>query len=130
MDPKFQFQSWIYSTVLEVISSGLSKPSVQIMLWIGVRQFSRTASKLASAAALRKPVPVSLRPATQEWVDSIYYTNPIDPTEPTFNKILIANRGEIAVRVIRTARKMGIKTVAVYSTADSRSVRLYFLRIV
>ena len=36
-------------------------------------------------------------------------------------KILIANRGEIACRVIRTAQKMGIKTVAVYSDADARS---------
>ena len=38
-----------------------------------------------------------------------------------FSKILIANRGEIACRVIRTAKKMGIKTVAVYSDADARS---------
>ena len=38
-----------------------------------------------------------------------------------FKKILIANRGEIALRVIRTAREMGIKTVVVYSQADEHS---------
>jgi len=37
-------------------------------------------------------------------------------------KILIANRGEIACRVIKTARKMGIKTVAVYSDADKNAL--------
>ena len=41
-----------------------------------------------------------------------------------FNKILIANRGEIACRVIKTARRMGIKTVAVYSDADSNAMHV------
>ncbi|MDG1053493.1 MAG: acetyl-CoA carboxylase biotin carboxylase subunit [Flavobacteriaceae bacterium] len=43
-----------------------------------------------------------------------------------FKKILIANRGEIAMRIIRTCKEMGIKSVAVYSTADAESLHVKF----
>ena len=58
---------------------------------------------------------------TEPW-EEIYKTAPIDHNEKTFEKILVANRGEIACRIIRTARKMGIKTVAVHSVADANSL--------
>jgi 3-methylcrotonyl-CoA carboxylase alpha subunit len=45
-------------------------------------------------------------------------------TEQMFSKILIANRGEIACRIIRTARRLGIRTVAVYSTADAQAMHV------
>uniref|UniRef100_A0A7M4FIB3 Propionyl-CoA carboxylase alpha chain, mitochondrial n=1 Tax=Crocodylus porosus TaxID=8502 RepID=A0A7M4FIB3_CROPO len=47
-----------------------------------------------------------------------------DPNEKTFEKLLIANRGEIACRVIKTCKKMGIKTVAVHSDVDSSAVHV------
>ena len=42
--------------------------------------------------------------------------------KPAFDKLLIANRGEIAVRIIRAANELGLKTVAIYSDADAQSL--------
>lgn len=47
-----------------------------------------------------------------------------DSNEKTFDKILVANRGEIACRVIKTCKKMGIKTVAIHSDVDTSSVHV------
>ncbi|KAJ7425154.1 hypothetical protein BTVI_03986 [Pitangus sulphuratus] len=49
------------------------------------------------------------------------YSSVYDPNEKTFEKLLIANRGEIACRVIKTCKKMGIKTVAIHSDVDANA---------
>ncbi|XP_038242562.1 propionyl-CoA carboxylase alpha chain, mitochondrial [Dermochelys coriacea] len=84
-----------------------------------------------AVGAWRQPqrYPLALQCATRHsrWcliTSRTLYTAEYDPNEKTFEKLLIANRGEIACRVIKTCKKMGIKTVAIYSDIDSSAVHV------
>ena len=93
-------------------------------LWLqnGARKSILNSGKNYKSVSISQPRTMASYFNEEPWEKEIYTAAPIDKNEPTFGKILIANRGEIACRIIRTARKMGIKTVAVHSVADANSL--------
>ncbi|XP_059541022.1 propionyl-CoA carboxylase alpha chain, mitochondrial isoform X1 [Myotis daubentonii] len=100
-------------------------------LWVSLgslvaagRRSRRSPQQLMQSAALWTLKNVSHHSRQHLMVTRSLCSAGYDSNEKTFDKILVANRGEIACRVIKTCKKMGIKTVAIHSDVDTSSVHV------
>ncbi|HET9852013.1 MAG TPA: biotin carboxylase N-terminal domain-containing protein [Candidatus Limnocylindrales bacterium] len=98
------------------MSSGRRKPGLESFGRSRCWRRSATRTRERSMATSRSEAP----PAPQSGTPSLRK----DTSAPPFRRLLIANRGEIAVRIIRACRELGIETVAVYSDADAHAAHV------
>ncbi|CAJ0608481.1 unnamed protein product [Cylicocyclus nassatus] len=119
---------WSYDRLDTEYDFELNKVTMRLLTAIPYRLVSAVQCGAAQRTGLRMLATAtqakSSGPVDERESKEIYTTIGIDPNEPKFDKILIANRGEIACRVIKTAKAMGIKTVAVHSDVDSGSLHV------
>ncbi|KAK4514719.1 ubiquitin-conjugating enzyme E2 N [Mucor velutinosus] len=105
--------------------------------WVNTIKRSTSVLRTKPMLLPYKPKPITVRPIQTQSTKTIpsippppvvpaatTHTSLQKPFKKTFNKLLVANRGEIACRIIKTARKMGIKTVAVYSDLDANALHV------
>lgn len=106
------------------VSMTMRMRSSPLTLTSPVRLFSSTVMGTTATAAEEEMKRLYSSSSSQALSKSKSNSQPQESILPYFKKVLIANRGEIAIRIARTCRRLNIKTVAVYTYNDTKSIHI------